>query len=279
MRNSLRVAPVVITVAVPTLPLWKPAAKRIRWVVIASNISHDALRRVGIGSDQVGQLNFDALPLSEVPAYLARINATVAGYEKYGGLNPAALRDRRVLRRHPVESATALISTHEHRPCRRRARARVRRRHRLQRCPRGDLRPRCHLCSTRPRLEARRPPLQSRHRRSSSWRLCGRQMSEPSPRASSPGHPTRRPGVRVWSSQTNEVRGGWASKECTHFVPASRISRASRGLNASFPSTIEHFRISSRFKSPFRTVRLPEQRRRTRSGGRRRAPNATRKAP
>lgn len=104
IRNFLRLALVVILAAALTFPLWKPAAKRIRWVVIASNVSHDALRRVGIRSDQIGQPNFAALPLSEVPPYIARVSATVAGYEKYGGLSPAALRGRRVLEIGPGET-------------------------------------------------------------------------------------------------------------------------------------------------------------------------------
>ena len=104
VRNSLLLASVVILVAAVTLPLWKPAAKRIRWVVIASNIGHDALRRAGIRSDQIGQADFAALPLSEVPGYIARVNGTVAAYEKYGGLTPAALRGRRVLEIGPGET-------------------------------------------------------------------------------------------------------------------------------------------------------------------------------
>jgi SAM-dependent methyltransferase len=84
--------------------MWKPAAKRIRWVVMASNIGHDMLRRVGIRSDQIGQRDFAALPLSEIPVYLARVNGTVAAYEKYGGLTAAALRGRRVLEIGPGET-------------------------------------------------------------------------------------------------------------------------------------------------------------------------------
>jgi SAM-dependent methyltransferase len=104
VRNFLLLASVVILVAAVTLPLWKPAAKRIRWVVIASNIGHDALRRAGIRSDQIDQADFAALPLSEVPVYIARVNGTVAAYEKYGGLTPAALRGRRVLEIGPGET-------------------------------------------------------------------------------------------------------------------------------------------------------------------------------
>jgi hypothetical protein len=37
--NSLLLSPVVIIVAALTLPMWKPAAKRIMWVVIASQKS------------------------------------------------------------------------------------------------------------------------------------------------------------------------------------------------------------------------------------------------
>jgi SAM-dependent methyltransferase len=72
--------------------------------VIASNIGHDALRRVGLRSDQIGQPDYAALPVSEIPRYIARVNGTFAGYEKYGGLNPAALRGRRVLEIGPGET-------------------------------------------------------------------------------------------------------------------------------------------------------------------------------
>jgi SAM-dependent methyltransferase len=104
IRNSLLAGSAFVIAAALTLPIWKPAAKRIRWVVIASNMGHDALRRSGIRSDQIGQANFAALPLSKVPEYIARVNGTVAAYEKYGGLNPAALRGRRVLEIGPGET-------------------------------------------------------------------------------------------------------------------------------------------------------------------------------
>ena len=95
--RALGLAFVVTAVAALTLPIWKPAAKRIRWVVIASNVCNDALRRVGVRSDQIGQPDYAGLPLAEIPAYIARVNRTVAGYEKYGGLSPAVLRGKQVL--------------------------------------------------------------------------------------------------------------------------------------------------------------------------------------
>ena len=102
--RALGLAFVVTAATALTLPMWKPAAKRIRWVVIASNVCNDALRRVGMRSDQIGQPDYAGLPLSEVPAYMARVNRTVAGYEKYGGLSPAVLRGKQVLEVGPGET-------------------------------------------------------------------------------------------------------------------------------------------------------------------------------
>ena len=104
IRIAVYLASIGFLAAALTLPLWKPAAKRDRWVVIASNLCNDTLRRVGIRSDQIGQPDYGNVPVSEIPQYLARINTTVAGYEKYGGLSPALLRDKHVLEIGPGET-------------------------------------------------------------------------------------------------------------------------------------------------------------------------------
>ena len=104
IRYAAYLSLIAVAAAALTLPLWKPAAKRIRWVVIASNLRSDALRRVGVRSDQIDQPDYANLPLSEVPGYLARINGTVADYEKYGGLSPAVLRGTHVLEIGPGET-------------------------------------------------------------------------------------------------------------------------------------------------------------------------------
>ncbi|HMF98954.1 MAG TPA: methyltransferase domain-containing protein [Vicinamibacterales bacterium] len=104
IRNVVGIALLLGVGAALTLPMWKPAAKRIRWVVIASNLFQDALRTAGIRSDQIGQPDYGALPLSEVPAYLGRVKATVKAYEKYGSLDATALRGARVLEIGPGET-------------------------------------------------------------------------------------------------------------------------------------------------------------------------------
>ena len=104
IRKAVYLVLIVFMAAALTLPAWKPAAKRVRWVVIASNLCNDTLRRVGLRSDQIGQPDYADLSLSEVPKYLARIDATIAGYEKYGGLSPAVLRDKQVLEIGPGET-------------------------------------------------------------------------------------------------------------------------------------------------------------------------------
>jgi len=104
IRKAVYLALIVFMAAALTLPVWKPAAKRVRWVVIASNLCNDTLRRVGIRSDQIGQPDYAALPVSEIPKYLGRIDATIAGYEKYGGLSPAVVRDKHVLEIGPGET-------------------------------------------------------------------------------------------------------------------------------------------------------------------------------
>jgi len=104
IRTAIYFCLIAVLAAALTLPLWKPAAKRVRWVIIASNLCNDTLRRVGMRTDQIGQPDYAALPLSEIPTYLGRINQTVAGYEKYGGLSPAELRGKNVLEIGPGET-------------------------------------------------------------------------------------------------------------------------------------------------------------------------------
>jgi hypothetical protein len=104
LKRSALVAALLLVVAAVTLPLWKPAAKRFKWFVIATNIYQDTLRRTGLRDDQINQPDYAALPESEVPVYLNRINSTFENYEKYGGLTPERLRGARVLEIGPGET-------------------------------------------------------------------------------------------------------------------------------------------------------------------------------
>ena len=105
MRKKLAIvlAIALLTSAV-TLPLWKPAMKRFRWFVIATNIYQDALRRTGLNRAQIGQPDFSALPDSALPAYLDRINATFRAYQTYGDLSNERLRGVNVLEIGPGET-------------------------------------------------------------------------------------------------------------------------------------------------------------------------------
>ena len=95
---------VLISVAALTLPIWKPAAKRFKYFVVATNVYQDFLRRSGLRRDQISQPDYAALPDSEIPAYLHRINSTFADYQKYGQLTEPRVRGRHVLEVGPGET-------------------------------------------------------------------------------------------------------------------------------------------------------------------------------
>src|SRR2546426_10816697 len=69
-----------------TVPQWKPVAKRFKWFVISTNIYQDVLRRTHLASGQISHTDFSAVPASQVPDYLQRINSTFEDYLRYGGL-------------------------------------------------------------------------------------------------------------------------------------------------------------------------------------------------
>lgn len=93
-----------LVIAAATMPAWKPAAKRFKYFIIATNIYQDLLRRSGIRTDQIGQDDARVLPDSEIPTYLNRINTTFDVYQKYGELSPERIRGRRVLEVGPGET-------------------------------------------------------------------------------------------------------------------------------------------------------------------------------
>jgi SAM-dependent methyltransferase len=93
-----------LVVAAVTMPAWKPAAKRFKYFVVATNIYQDLLRRSGIRAGQIGQDDSRVLPDTEIPGYLNRINTTFDAYQKYGELSPERVRGRRVLEVGPGET-------------------------------------------------------------------------------------------------------------------------------------------------------------------------------
>jgi len=94
----------IVVVAAVAMPVWKPAAKRLKWFVVATNVYQDLLRRAGIRDDQISQPDFAAIPMSSIPTYIARIETTFAGYQRYGGLDGDRLRGARVLEIGPGET-------------------------------------------------------------------------------------------------------------------------------------------------------------------------------
>lgn len=104
VKRAVLAVGVLLVLAVVTLPVWKPVAKRLKWFVVATNIYQDTLRRTGVRNDLIGQPDYAALPLTDVPAYMQRINTTFADYVKYGGLDTARLRGARVLEVGPGET-------------------------------------------------------------------------------------------------------------------------------------------------------------------------------
>ena len=107
-RVAVVLAAVLLTSAV-TLPLWKPAMKRFRWFVVATNIYQDALRRSGLNRAQIGQPDFAAIPDSEVSGYLDRINATFRAYQTYGDMTRDRIRGTDVLEIGPGETLGVAI--------------------------------------------------------------------------------------------------------------------------------------------------------------------------
>lgn len=108
MRSRLKLitalVALVLVAGVVTTPLWKPAAKRVKWFVVATNIYQDALRRTGLRHDQISQPDFATLPDSVLSSYLDRINDTFHNYETYGGVKGDAFRGARVLEVGPGET-------------------------------------------------------------------------------------------------------------------------------------------------------------------------------
>jgi SAM-dependent methyltransferase len=99
---SVVIVPIVL--AAVTLPMWKPAAKRFKWFVVATNVYQDTLRRTGIRRDQISQPDFASMPDAELPRYLTRIDSTFNDYQKYGPLTAEAVRDKRILEVGPGET-------------------------------------------------------------------------------------------------------------------------------------------------------------------------------
>jgi hypothetical protein len=86
---------VLLTLA--TYPVWKPAAKRFKWFVVATNMYQDVIRRSHLSTDQIGN-PYTAIPEeSELPDYLKRVDRQYSDYLDRLGLSPADLQGKTVL--------------------------------------------------------------------------------------------------------------------------------------------------------------------------------------
>jgi SAM-dependent methyltransferase len=108
-KRSLIAVVVVVIAAAITMPAWKPAAKRFKWFVVATNVYQDLLRRSGVRHDQISQPDYSALPDEALPSYIHRINSTFGDYAKYGGLTTDRIEGRRVLEIGPGETLGVAI--------------------------------------------------------------------------------------------------------------------------------------------------------------------------
>src|SRR5262245_22712816 len=96
VRIGIVVAAIAITAGLATADIWKPFAKRqLKWVVIASNIYQNTLRRAHIRSDQIGG-TAAAFSEGDLDSALRVIDATFDAYLQHAGMGEGALRGRRV---------------------------------------------------------------------------------------------------------------------------------------------------------------------------------------
>lgn len=104
VRIGVAVAGVLIVAGLATADVWKPFAKRhLKWLVIATNIYQNTLRRAHIRSDQIGG-SAAAFNEADVDHALGAIDATFEAYLRHSGLNEGTLQGRRVLELGPGDN-------------------------------------------------------------------------------------------------------------------------------------------------------------------------------
>lgn len=86
-----------LIVLVLSYPVWKPAAKRIKWFVILTNIGQDSLRRFGLRPDQIGQSTSLSRAESDLPSELAKIQKIYRQYLHYADWQMGMLTGKRIL--------------------------------------------------------------------------------------------------------------------------------------------------------------------------------------
>ena len=86
--RKLWIVPGLLILVLIGAPVWKPAAKKWRWFVIATNIFQDTLRRSGLVSGQIGNTADGAgRDLSELP----RVRQIYGDYLRYSGCSKGDL--------------------------------------------------------------------------------------------------------------------------------------------------------------------------------------------
>jgi len=88
---------VLVLVALSTIGIWKPIAKRSKWFIVATNVYQDLLRQTHLRADQIGQGEGSRRTAADVPRDLDAIDKTFDGYLRYSGLSGATLGSKRVL--------------------------------------------------------------------------------------------------------------------------------------------------------------------------------------
>jgi SAM-dependent methyltransferase len=102
-------AAVLITAGLATADIWKPAVKRhAKWLVIATNVYQNTLRRTRLRSDQIGQAAGDTTALAsssaDVDQALRLVDGTFDAYLQHAGIGSDRLRGRRVLELGPGDN-------------------------------------------------------------------------------------------------------------------------------------------------------------------------------
>jgi len=104
VRIGIAVAAIAIMAGLATADIWKPFAKRhLKWVVIATNIYQNTLRRAHIRTDQIGG-TAAAFSEGDLDSALRAIDATFEAYLQHAGMGEGALHGRRVLELGPGDN-------------------------------------------------------------------------------------------------------------------------------------------------------------------------------
>jgi SAM-dependent methyltransferase len=104
VRIGVVVAALVIIAGLATADIWKPVAKRhSKWLVIATNIYQNTLRRAHVRSDQIGS-GAAAFSDADIDGALRAIDATFEAYLRHSGLTEGRLQGLRVLELGPGDN-------------------------------------------------------------------------------------------------------------------------------------------------------------------------------